>query len=112
VSHSGAAGVLGAWPSPGRCGFPPRWLENRSGKGGVAYTICTAGGERCTPNEAVNDAPFASYGMKRHCPEWLSEYNALVVDPARRTLHAVWTQTVAARGKPTARLFHASAPLR
>lgn len=87
------------------------WLENRSGKGGLAYAVCASGGTSCGPNEAVNGAPFASYGMKRHDREWLGEYNALLLDPERRELHAVWGQTVDDGGGPTARLFYAKAAL-
>jgi hypothetical protein len=87
------------------------WLENRSGPGGVAYARCAQGGAACDPNEAVNDKPFATYGMKRHDPEWLGEYNTLFIDPARRELHAVWAQTVDSGEGARARIFHAVAPL-
>ena len=39
------------------------WLENRTGRGGVAYASCDPGGARCKANEAVSDEPFASYGF-------------------------------------------------
>ncbi|HLL55593.1 MAG TPA: sialidase family protein [Myxococcaceae bacterium] len=87
------------------------WLENRGGPGGVAYTRCASGGGACDPNEAVNDKPFASYGLKRHDPEWLGEYNTLLFDPARRELHAVWSQTVDDGQGARARIFHSVARL-
>ncbi len=87
------------------------WLENRSGPGGVAYARCAPGGTRCDPNEAVNDKPFAAYGLKRHDPEWLGEYNALLFDATRRELHAVWSQTLNDGDGARTRIFHAVAPL-
>ena len=87
------------------------WIENRSGAGGVAHASCDPGGTRCSPNDAVNDAPFASYVLTAHSPRWMGEYNALVVDDARRALHAVWTQPVLEHGTPVARIFYARATL-
>jgi hypothetical protein len=91
------------------------WLENRTGQGGVAYAACVrakgAVTASCSPNEAVNDAPFASYILTRHSPKWLGEYGSLVLDTKKRVLHAVWTQTVAEPSGPTARIFHAAARL-
>jgi hypothetical protein len=86
------------------------WLENRTGRGGVAYTACDPGGERCDPNEAVSDTPFSAYTLNRHRSDWVGEYPALVLDPQRRHLHAVWSQTVDEDGEPVARLFHAGPP--
>jgi hypothetical protein len=100
-------------PSTGRVHL--MWLENRTGRGGVAYTSCirskTEAGATCAPNEAVNDAPFASYSLVRHSPKWLAEYGSLVLDQKRRVLHAVWTQTVPEAAGATARIFHAAARL-
>jgi hypothetical protein len=91
------------------------WLENRTGDGGLAYATCTRskapGGATCSPNEAVNDAPFASYVLTRHSPNWLAEYGTLLFDRKRRALHALWTQTVKEPSGTTARIFHASAQL-
>jgi hypothetical protein len=84
------------------------WLENRAGVGALVTARCDA--ERCGPNQTVS-APFASFSFERHLPAWLSEYGALLVDDAHRTLHAVWTQPVLEDGVPTSRIFHASAPL-
>jgi BNR repeat-like domain len=87
------------------------WYENRSGGGGLAYTNCAPGGTKCTPNELVNEEPFASYGFARHSPKWLGEYNQLMVDPKKKLLHVVWTQTVSENGVPTARVFYANGKL-
>jgi hypothetical protein len=89
------------------------WLENRTGKGGVAHARCESGGARCSANDAVSDAPFASYELQRFSPKWLGDYGSLFVDPARATLNAVWIQTVAdgPGAVPTARIFFSSARL-
>ncbi|MET0595200.1 MAG: sialidase family protein, partial [Polyangiaceae bacterium] len=88
------------------------WLENRTGKGGVAYASCEPGGERCSPNESVSDEPFASYGFVRHSPRWLSEYGSLLIDAKRSVMHAVWTQTVETPKGAMARIAYARAALR
>jgi hypothetical protein len=82
------------------------WLDNRTGKGSLVMARCEAGGEKCGPNQQVNDAPFASYSFERHLPAWLSEYGALVFDEKRRVLHSVWTQPVEEDGGATSRIFH------
>lgn len=87
------------------------WLENRTGTGGLAYAACEPGGKRCSANEAVSDAPFASYSYERHLKAWLSEYGELVVDAERRWLHAVWTQPVLEGGAAVSRIFYARARL-
>ena len=87
------------------------WLENRTGKGAVAYAACDSGGERCSPNEAVSDAPFASYSFARHQSDWLGEYGALLVDAERRHLHLLWTQPVDEDGDAVSRIFYARADL-
>lgn len=90
------------------------WLENRTGKGGVAYSVCgplTQEGIRCSPNEAVSDKPFASYTFARHKRDWMGEYPALVIDAERRALHAVWAEPVDEGGAPTSRIFYAKAAL-
>ena len=86
------------------------WLDNRTGQGALAYAACATGGASCSRNERVSEAPFASFTFERHLPAWLSEYGALVVDPQRRVLHAVWTQPVP-EGGATSRIFYARRPL-
>jgi hypothetical protein len=88
------------------------WTENRAGRGGVAYTSCDPGSARCSANEAVSDAPFASYGFVRHSPRWLSQYGSLLIDAKRRAMHALWTQTVPTDQGPAARVFYARGELR
>jgi hypothetical protein len=89
------------------------WVENRTGRGGVAHARCESGGARCAANDAVSDAPFASYELLRFSPKWMGEYGSLFVDTRRATLNAVWTQPVAdgVGNAPTARIFFASSPL-
>ncbi|HMJ54033.1 MAG TPA: sialidase family protein [Polyangiaceae bacterium] len=88
------------------------WIENRTGRGGAAYTSCDPGGAKCAPNEAVSDTPFAAYGFVRHSPKWLGQYGSLLIDVKRRTLHALWTQTVQAKEGEAARVFYARGELR
>jgi hypothetical protein len=90
------------------------WLDNRDGHGALAYSTCSApvGGEvKCSANERVSDTPFAKFSLERNLPAWLSEYGALLVDPERRLLHAIWTQPVLENGDAHSRIFYASAPL-
>jgi hypothetical protein len=87
------------------------WKEDRSGKGGVAYAICKPGGTRCSPNEAVNDQPFAAYSLGRFNPRWLGEYDTLLLDEKRRKLHVVYTATVDEGGKAVSRIFVATRKL-
>lgn len=85
------------------------WRENRGGQGHMAYAVCRAG--KCSENQAVHDAPFASYSFVRHGSDWVGEYDVLVLDARRRRLHAVWTQPVDEHGVATSRIFHATAAL-
>ncbi|MFT3767607.1 MAG: sialidase family protein [Minicystis sp.] len=87
------------------------WLENRTGKGGVAYSMCASGGAKCGANEAVSEAPFASYRFSRHMTDWLGEYPVLVLDAEKRFVHAVWAQPVEEDGEPISRIFYARAAL-
>ncbi len=86
------------------------YLDSRDG-GRAMYAACDAGGARCGPPEAVSDR-FSHYGFCRHCSTWLSEYPSLLIDPARRTLHALWTQPVREGEADMSRIFQASARLR
>jgi hypothetical protein len=88
------------------------WVENRAGRGGVAYASCESGGARCAPNESISDEPFASYGFVRHSPRWLGEYGSLIIDAKRRVMHAVWTQTVETPRGAKGRIAYARATLR
>jgi hypothetical protein len=84
------------------------WFDNRSGKGTLAYTSCTANNQgvvKCAPNEVVSEEPFASYSFGRHSTKWLGDYNALVIDAKKKVLRAIWTQTVDENGVPTSRVF-------
>jgi hypothetical protein len=88
------------------------WTENRGGVGRLVYASCALDGNKlaCSPNEIVQDR-FAGYSFVRHAASWLGEYDALVVDPARRTLHVVFTAPVDEGGVATSRVFHATAKL-
>jgi len=37
------------------------WIENRSGMGTVAYSVCTPEGKKCSPNEAISEQPIAAF---------------------------------------------------
>lgn len=87
------------------------WAENRTGAGGIAYAVCERGGKKCGANEAVNDTPFAGYGVGRFSSQWLGEYFSIVLDAKRRVLHVVWTQPVDENGVPISRIFHSAAKL-
>lgn len=106
ANHAGPQAVID--PKTGRVHVT--WLENRTGKGGVAYASCDPGGAKCTANEAVS-TPFASYVLTRHSPKWMGEYGTLLFEADKRRLHSVWTQTVDESGQPTARIFYATAQL-
>jgi hypothetical protein len=83
------------------------WLENRSGVGALVWARCEPGGGSCGASEAVSDRPFAAFRFARHAPDWLGEYSVLVVDPARRALHAAWTQPVEEDGEAVSRILYA-----
>jgi len=87
------------------------WYDNRGGTGRLAHATCATGLARCTQLGAINDVPFAALTTERDAPRWLGEHAALVIDDKRRTLHAVWTQPVAAGGLAVSRIFHAAAKL-
>lgn len=87
------------------------WKENRSGVGHLMYARCDAGGAKCGPSERISDNAFGSYVLTRQSPEWLGEYDALLLDPTTRLLHAVWGQTVNENGHFRTRMFHAAAQL-
>ena len=52
-----------------------------------------------------------SYGLGRFTKRTLGEYYPVLLDPKRRTLHAIWTQPVAEADEPHSRIFHAAARL-
>jgi hypothetical protein len=54
---------------------------------------------------------MAAYELARHSSKWLGEYGALIVDPKRKLLHSVWTQTVQEGEHAIARLRYATRPL-
>ncbi len=87
------------------------WTENRSGTGGVAYSVCDSGGKKCSANEAINDTPFAAYSLGRFTTKWQGEYYTLLLDPKSRKLHAIWTQSVLEGDQARSRIFHAEAKL-
>lgn len=86
------------------------WVDNRDGAGLTAYASCDSNAV-CTANERISDASFAAYSFSRHTTMWLGDYNSLVLDDARRTLHAVWAQPVDEDGVPRSRIFHAKMTL-
>jgi hypothetical protein len=86
------------------------FLENRGGRGHLAYAVCKPAGGPCAP--AVRAGPdMAAYELARHSSKWLGEYGVLVVDPKRKVLHSVWTHTVQEGEHAIARLRHATRKL-
>lgn len=87
------------------------FFENRGGAGHLAYTTCKPAGGAC--GRAVRASPdMAAYELVRHSSKWLGEYQVLLVDPGRKRLHSVWTQTVQEGDAAIARLRYASRKLR
>lgn len=87
------------------------FLENRGGGGHLAYASCKPAGGACAPSVRVSP-DMAAYELVRHSSKWLGEYSALVLDPKRKVLHAVWTHTVQEGPHAIARLRHATRPVR
>lgn len=88
------------------------WKDHRGGVGRLMYTRCATGGTGCTANGSVSDRPFTTFELGRWSPRWQGDYDTLVIDPTRRVLHALWSQTVVEHGSSVARIFHAQAALR
>jgi len=78
----------------------------------LTHASCAAGGTKCKVLGAINSAPFAALSPTRDSSKSLGEHESLVVDDKRRTLHAVWSQTIDEGGKPITRIFHAAAKLK
>ncbi len=83
------------------------WYDSRGNR--FAHGVCFEGLRACRQLGRINDTPFAGLSLARHGATAASEATALFVDTTRRTLHAVWSQSVA--GEPEARIFHARAKL-
>ena len=88
------------------------WYDHRGERPRFAHAVCTPGATKCAQQGRIDDQPFAALSTVRHAARWIGEYQSLVVDDKRRTLHAVWTQTVDEAGKVISRVFHAKAKLR
>lgn len=87
------------------------WIENRSGMGSVAYSVCQPNATKCSANEIINDQPFAAYGFARYSSKSVGDGNALIFDAKRKMIHAVWTQPIDEGGNPVSRVFVSSAKL-
>ncbi len=89
------------------------WYDSRGPDARFAHAICGPGATRCTQLGRINDLPFAALSTTRDGARSIGDHQALFVDDKRRTLHAVWTQPIAALGGTiTSRIFHARATLR
>ncbi|MEJ7599306.1 MAG: sialidase family protein [Kofleriaceae bacterium] len=88
------------------------WYDHRGERPRFAHAICTPGAAKCAQQGRIDDQPFAALSTVRHAAKWIGEYQTLAIDDKRRTLHAVWTQTVDEAGQIVARVFHAKAKLR
>jgi hypothetical protein len=87
------------------------WYDSAGAPGRFAHAVCAPGLTKCTPQGAINSLPFAALSTERHGAKWIGEYEALVVDDARRVLHAFWTQPVAEGDRVVSRIFHAGMKL-
>ena len=79
------------------------WYDSRGMR--YAHASCGAGLAGCRQHGRINDKPLATFSLLPG--KSIAEHDALVVDGARRTLHAVWMQPTAAG----IRVFHARAKL-
>jgi hypothetical protein len=86
------------------------WYDNRGG-GRYARATCATGAAKCAEQGAISDTPFAVFALDRDPPRALGDTSALVVDPKRRALHAVWAQPVIDDGRITTRILRATATL-
>ncbi|MDQ3337832.1 MAG: glycoside hydrolase [Myxococcota bacterium] len=87
------------------------WYDSRGDKPRFAHATCAPGLAKCTQVGRINDVPLATLSTVRNNATWIGDYETLVVDDKRRTLHAVWTQPVDEAGKIVSRVFHAKAKL-
>jgi hypothetical protein len=85
------------------------WYDSRGPR--FAHAVCTPGAATCKQVGRINDVPFAALSTVRHGAKWIGEYESLVIDNARRILHATWSQPVDEAGKIVTRIFHARARL-
>lgn len=85
------------------------WYDSRGTR--YAHAVCADGLRLCRQLGRINDVPFARLSLSRRGSRSASESSALLVDTARRTLHAVWSQPVAIDSGPEGRIFHAKARL-
>ncbi len=85
------------------------WYDSRGPR--FAHAVCPPGAASCTQLGRINDVPLAALSTGRHGARWVGDHESLVVDPARRVLHATWSQPVDEGGTTVARIFHARAKL-
>jgi len=87
------------------------WYDSRGERPRYAHAVCSIGAAACKQVGRIDDVPFAALSTVRHGSKWIGEYQTLVVDNARRVLHATWSQPVDENGKIVTRVFHAKAKL-
>ncbi len=85
------------------------WYDSRGPR--YAHAVCAPGAATCKQVGRINELPFATLSTVRHSAKWIGEYETLVIDNARRVLHATWSQPVDENGKIVTRIFHARAKL-
>ncbi|MEO8699832.1 MAG: sialidase family protein [Kofleriaceae bacterium] len=86
------------------------WYDSRGLR--FAHAVCLPGAVGCRQVGRINDTPLAALSLARGLPRSVGESEALVVDSARRTLHAVWAQPIDDAGRIVARVMHARARLK
>ncbi len=88
------------------------YYDSEGAPGRFVHASCGPGVTRCTVHGAIGDQPFAELSLGRLASTWVGEREALLVDDRRRTLHAVWAQTIDEAGRRVTRIFHAAAKLK
>ena len=87
------------------------YYDTEGAPGRFAHGTCSIGAAKCKELGAINTVPFAALSTVRNGAKWVGEYESLIVDDRRRTIHAIWAQPVDEGGKVVARIFHAKAKL-
>jgi hypothetical protein len=88
------------------------YYDTEGQPGRFVHASCAAGGTKCKVLGAINTVPFAALSTGRHSHTWIGDYQSLIVDAKRRTLHAAWAQVVDEAGAKVSRIFHSAAKLK
>jgi hypothetical protein len=67
------------------------WYDGR-GAGRYARATCKLGAASCSPQGRINDLPFVGFTAMRDSDRSVGTRATLLVDSARKALHAIWAQ--------------------